>query len=82
MIKLDSDINVKKIKEFHSAILDELKSSDEVLIDFSDVERIDLSVAQLVIASGRAAKAAGKTIKLKSVPRFVKYQMQICGIKI
>jgi len=38
--------------------------------------------AQLVIASGRAAKAAGKTIKLKSVPRFVKYQMQICGIKI
>lgn len=82
MIKLDSDIGVKKIKELHAAILDELNSNDEVLMDFSGVERVDCSVAQLIMASGRAAKAAGKTIKLKSVPRFVKYQMQICGIKI
>lgn len=82
MIKLDHDINVKKIKELHEAILDEFSSTDEVLIDFSGVERVDLSVVQLIMAAGRAAKTAGKTIKLKAVPRFVKYQMQICGIKI
>jgi anti-anti-sigma regulatory factor len=82
MIKLEPDIGVKKIKELHAAILDEFKKSDEVLIDFTDIERVDLSVVQLIMASGRAARYGGKTIKLKSVPRFVKYQMQICGIKI
>jgi anti-anti-sigma regulatory factor len=82
MIKLEPDISVKKINELHAAIVDEFKTGDEVLIDFSDVERVDLSVVQLIIASGRAAKTSGKTIKLKSVPRFVKHQMQICGVKL
>lgn len=82
MIKLESGIGVKKVKELHAAILDEFEKNDEVLIDFTDVERVDLSVVQLVMASGRVAKSTGKTVKLKSVPRFIKYQMQICGIKI
>ncbi len=82
MIKLDSDTGIKKIKELHSAVIDEFAMSDEIVIDFTAVERVDLSVVQLIMAVGRAAKAAGKTIKLKSVPRFVKHQMQICGIKV
>ena len=82
MIKLEPEINVKKIKELHAAILDEFKSGDEVLMDFTDVERVDLAVVQVILAAGRAAKAAGKTVKLKSVPRFVKHQMQICGVKL
>jgi anti-anti-sigma regulatory factor len=82
MIKLEPDISVKKIKELHAAIVDEFKNNDEVLIDFADVERVDLSIVQLIMASGRAAKTAGKTIKLKSVPRFIKHQMQICGVKL
>ncbi|MBP7735243.1 MAG: STAS domain-containing protein [Spirochaetes bacterium] len=82
MIKLEPDVGIKKIKELHAAVLDEFKTSEEVVIDFSQVERVDLSVVQLIMAVGRAAKNAGKTIKLKSVPRFVKHQMQICGIKV
>lgn len=82
MIRLDSDIGVKTIKSIHAAVMDELDRNDELLIDFSDVERIDCSVAQLVIALGRAAKMTGKTVKLKGVQRSVKYQMQLCGIKI
>ncbi len=82
MIKLESDIGIKKIKELYATVMDEFTTSDEVVIDFADVERVDLSVIQIIMAVGRAAKAAGKTIRLKSVPRFVKYQMQICGIKV
>jgi anti-anti-sigma regulatory factor len=82
MIKLDPDTGIKNVKELHAALLDEFKNNDEVIIDFSEVERIDLSVAQLVIASGREARSRGKTTKLKAVPRSVKYQLQICGLKI
>ena len=82
MITLESDIGVKKIQDLHAAILDEFDKNEEVVIDFTGVERIDLSVAQLIIAAGREAKKNGKTVRLKSMPRAVKYQMQMCALKV
>lgn len=82
MITLDSDIGIKKIQVLYDSIRDEFKKSDEVIIDFSNVDRADLSVIQLVIAAGREAKSTGKTLKLKSMQRSIKYQMQICALKV
>lgn len=82
MITLDSDIGVKKIRDLHAAILNEFNDNEEILIDFSAVERVDLSVVQLIIAAGREAKKTGKTLKLKSMPRTVKYQLQMCALKV
>ena len=82
MIILDQDISVKKIADFHANVLKSLEDDDEVVIDFSNVERVDCSLVQVIIAAGRKAKIEGKTIKLKSLPRPVKYQMQVCGLKI
>ncbi len=82
MITLDRDIGVKTIQELHAAVLDEFKKNDEILIDFSKVERVDLSVVQLIIAAGREAKNTGKTLKLKSLQRSVKFQMQMCALKV
>jgi hypothetical protein len=56
MITLDSDIGIKKIQVLYDSIRNEFKKSDEVIIDFSNVDRVDLSVIQLVIAAGRDDK--------------------------
>lgn len=82
MIKLDSDTGVKRIKELHASLLEELSAGGDVILDFSDIERVDLSLVQLIMAAGREARARNVTVKLKSVPRSVRYQMQICGLKI
>ncbi|MCP4133593.1 MAG: STAS domain-containing protein [bacterium] len=81
MISLNENIGVKTIKEFHSSLSDELKNNDEIIIDFSAIKRVDLSVVQVIIAAGRKARKEGKTIKLKQVADAIKEQMQICGLR-
>jgi anti-anti-sigma regulatory factor len=82
MIVLDEDIGIKKIISFYNSLKREMEDEDEIIIDFSKVARIDLSVAQVVTAAGRSAKKLGKTIRLKSVGNTVKRQMQLCGLKV
>ncbi len=81
MIILDEDIGIKKIKEFHGSIRKEMDANNEVIVDFSKVKRIDLSLVQVILSAGRVARKRGKALKLKGVSDTVKFQMQICGLK-
>ena len=82
MMKLAGEVGVKIVEEFYADLMDELDGSDDVIIDFTDVSRVDLSVMQVIIVAGRYAKDLGKVVKLKSVSREMKYQMFLCGLKI
>jgi anti-anti-sigma factor len=82
MIILKEDISVKNVAQFYQDIKNEITNKEKVIIDFSSVKRIDLSIAQVIIAAGREAKETGKNVKLKSVSDAVKNQLQICGLKI
>ncbi len=81
MIIENDSIGVKYVKNFYSDLEEELNESEEVIVDFSSVKRIDLSVVQAIIVIGREAREKGKIVKLKSVSDDVKKQMQICGLK-
>jgi anti-anti-sigma regulatory factor len=81
MILLPENTSVKNIASLYEAIHRELQQNDDVLLDFSQVGRIDLSVAQLIIAAGRRARDAGKTLRLRSVSETIRRQMELCGIK-
>ena len=78
---VSEDIGIKKIHDFYRDLASELNSSDEIVLDFVNVARVDLSVIQVIIAAGRKAREQGKTIKLKSVSEVIKQQMQVCGLK-
>jgi anti-anti-sigma factor len=82
MIVLKEDINIKNAAQFYQDVKDELANKDKVILDFSNVQRIDLSIAQIILAAGREAKETGKSVNLKSVSDAVKHQLQVCGLKL
>ncbi len=80
VIQLDENTNVKNVTDLKSLLIDALGGEREVLLDLSKVKRIDLATAQVLIAAGREARAASKTIKLKSVSADVRKQLSLCGM--
>ncbi len=83
IIKIKEEtFGIKHARDFYNSLKDELIDNDEVVLDFAGVKRIDLSIAQIIIAAGRSARKNKKTIKLKSVSENLKYQMIIGGLKL
>ena len=80
---LNENISIKNIKDFSSKLKDKISNSEgTVILDFSNVKRVDLSVVQVVLSAGRSARSESKSIRLKNVSDTVKNQMQLCGLKI
>ena len=81
MLQVEENISVKNIKSVYEKLKGEFSKSDEVMLDFTNVKRMDLSVIQLIIAAGRYARENSKTLRLRYVSDYLKEQMHICGIK-
>jgi len=81
MVIEEESFGVKHAGSFYQALKKELDENEEIIIDFEQVKRIDLSVVQILISAGREARNIGKMIKLKAVSENIKNQMHICGLK-
>jgi anti-anti-sigma factor len=79
VIELREDVGVKNIKELNSQLIKSLKKEPEIILDFNKVRRIDLSLAQVIMAANRESHKSGKKIILKSVSKDIKKQLFISG---
>lgn len=76
----DERAGVKTIAKMKADLLALMKKEDELVIDMSAVPRIDLSVAQLVIAAQKEGKKQGVAIRLAGISSEVKQQLMLCGV--
>ncbi len=79
---LEPDLSIKTAKTFYESLKKELQEKDRVNLDFSNVNRIDLSIIQVIIAAGREARDQDKVLQMKGVPVEIRNQMHICGLKV
>ena len=79
-ITLSENIGIKNIKEFHLQLLEILRREGSLILDFSRVKSIDLSLAQVLMASRRFFKSNRKKLKLKNVCAVVRKQLQLTGL--
>lgn len=79
-IVLKENIEIKNIRKFYRDLADVLVDADDVMLDFARVERIDLSLAQVLMAAGRIAKSDNKVLKIKNVSAEVRKHLQIAGL--
>lgn len=79
-IILKEDAGVKTIKLLHQTLADALDAESEIVLDFSNVKRLDLAVVQLIYAAGKEARRNNKALKMKSVSEAVKRQMWLGGL--
>lgn len=80
-MKLEKDITVKNIKKIYDDLIKEFETKEELVIDLSDVSRVDLSFAQLVIATGKKAREMKKVVRIKGVSSNLKDLFRLAGIK-
>ena len=81
-ITVDQDTGIKNIKGFYEEIKKELKNNDQVVIDFSGVERIHLAIATVILSAYREGKKDKKIIKLKNISDVVRNQLYLAGFNI
>ncbi|MFA5519952.1 MAG: STAS domain-containing protein [Spirochaetota bacterium] len=80
-MKLNGEISVKNIEVFYNNLAKEMDNSREIVIDLSDVTRIDLAATQVIIAAGKKARELKKVVRLIGVNPQVKKLLTLAGIK-
>jgi ABC-type transporter Mla MlaB component len=79
-IVLSENISIRNIKDFHREVCQALGGEGEIEIDCAGVQRVDLSVMQVILALARECRARKKVLKIKGTSKLLKEQMKLCGI--
>jgi anti-anti-sigma regulatory factor len=80
VIKLKEDPGVKSVRSFQQALVAAFRGDSDIVIDFSEARRVDLSIAQVLIAAGKEARARSKSLRMRGVSETVRRQLAICGL--
>ncbi len=80
VIRLNEDIGIKNIKKFHSVMNRALEEFESFTLDFSPVQRADLSVLQVIRAAELKAKKENMTIRYRGINERLKNQFRIFGL--
>jgi len=81
MVLEEEMLGVKQAAVFYELLKSEMEKEGEIIIDFTAVERIDISIIQILVAAGREMQNQGNILKLKGVSETVKEQMSMCGLR-
>ena len=80
MMKVGSEVNVKNIREFYSALKSELNKNNEIILDFTDTLRIDSSAAQVIISAMNRAAVLNKNISITGASPEMKALLSLAGL--
>ena len=65
-IEVPEDMGIKKIKEFYTDLGDVIEEDNDIEIDLSNLESLDLSLIQVILAAVFEQKRRGKKLKIQS----------------
>jgi anti-anti-sigma regulatory factor len=80
--RIPEDAGIKNVRGLYDTLKGLLEAEETVILDFSGVRSVHLSVSVVVMAAHREAKRLGKAIKLKNVPEPVRRQLYLTGFNI
>lgn len=82
VLKLEGDVTIQHASKLKEALIGALSSVDNIFIDTSAVEAVDLSCLQLLCGAHRAATALQKSLQLADpVPRHFRNFVEAAGFK-
>jgi len=79
-IIVDENIGVKQVKVFYETLKEESEKEDDIILDFSSVRRVDLSIIQLLISFQGHIKEKKKIMKIKNISDDLMDQLKITGL--
>lgn len=81
-MKVDKEVSVKNISSFYFKLREEVESSSQIVLDFSDSVRIDSSAAQIILAAAKKVKELDKSIRFVGVSPELLKLLKLAGIKL
>lgn len=75
----DENISIKHADAVRKSLLSLIEKGD-VIVDFTNVRRIDCSIAQILIGAMKEGKKRGVSIKVAGLSDYIRSQFEICGI--
>jgi len=81
-MKVDKEVSVKNISSFYFTLREEVEKSVQIVLDFSETERIDTSAAQVILAAAKKVKDLDKTIRFVGVSPDLLKLLKLAGIKL
>ncbi len=79
LIELPADAGIKTIKRLYLKLVADIKKEPEIIMDFKNIRRIDLALAQMIMAANRELNKNGKQFMVKSVSKNIKKQLYLAG---
>jgi len=81
-MKVDKEVSVKNINSFYFSLREEVENNSQIVLDFSDLARIDSSAAQVILAASEKVKELNKSIRFVGVSPELKNLLKLAGIKL
>ena len=81
-MKVDKEVNVKNVNSFYFALREEVETSSQIVLDFSDSVRIDSSAAQVILSAEKKVSELDKTIRFVGVSPELRKLLKLAGIKL
>lgn len=79
-MKVEREVNVKNIRDFHTTLKRELDKSSDITLDFTDTVRIDSSAAQVIISAMTRAAVLNKKISITGASPEMKALLSLAGL--
>ncbi len=80
IIELSENTGIRNIKQFYFQLKNSIEGGSEVIIDFSKIRRLDLSVLQVIMAARKKMRDDKKDIIFKSASKEVNKQLYLGGL--
>lgn len=81
ILKMDPNSSIKNVNKLKDNLLMNIETgAEEIILDFSDLKRSDLSIMQLLLFIQDYCKNYDSVLKLKNVSSELKIQLVICGL--
>ncbi len=82
IIRLPRRLSIKKAGELCTAALQVLEKGPECTLDFSRVDRIDLSIGQIILALGRECGRRGGRLEIRNTNEVAARQLRLAGVAL
>ncbi len=82
-LTLSGELTVDHATQFHSAMVKAFESTEEVVLKFADVERVDLTALQILYGARKHAGEIGKSLSWEALlPACIQGAADSCGINL
>jgi anti-anti-sigma regulatory factor len=80
-IKLPREVGIKKARKMYAAAAAVLAKGPDCALDFANVDRFDLSIAQIILALGRECGSRGGKLMIRNANEAMARRLRLSGVE-